>query len=46
MPTSPSPSCGRLHADDDARSLQLIAFMNNLLDGDPDAEAMLADLRG
>ena len=41
------PILRRLHADDDARSLQLIAFMNNLLDGDPDAaEAMLADLEG
>ena len=41
------PILRRLHADDDARSLQLIAFMNTLLDGDPDAaEAMLADLEG
>jgi predicted ATPase/DNA-binding SARP family transcriptional activator len=39
------PILRRLHADDDARSLQLIAFMNTLLDGDPEgAEAMLAEL--
>jgi predicted ATPase/DNA-binding SARP family transcriptional activator len=41
------PILRRLHADDDARSLQLIAFMNTLLDGDTDAaESMLVDLEG
>jgi predicted ATPase/DNA-binding SARP family transcriptional activator len=39
------PILRRLHADDDARSLLLIAFMNTLLDGDLDgAEEMLAEL--
>ena len=41
------PILRRLHADDDARALQLIAVMNTLLDGDPDtAERMLAELEG
>ncbi len=39
------PILRKLHADDDARALLLIAFMNTLLDGDPEgAEAMLAEL--
>ena len=41
------PILRRLHADDDARSLRLIAVMNTLLDGDTDtAASMLADLEG
>ena len=39
------PILRRLHADDDARALLLIRFMNTLLGGDPDAaEAMLVEL--
>ncbi len=47
MPTSRRPILRRLHAGDDASSLQVIGVMGTLLDGDLDtAERLLAEVEG